>query len=150
MALSKVELENLMTELKPHVETQDKKLATGLAAYTALFKAHPEYISHFSRLQGLDASNVMKSEGIKHYATTLVEAVVKMLDEAADKNKLDAVTKKYGQDHVTRQVTKTEFMNGLPIFISVFQGLVSEPKNKESLKKFLDYIFKEMCIEIKA
>ncbi|CAL8087863.1 unnamed protein product [Calicophoron daubneyi] len=150
MALTKEELDKLLAELKPHVDTPEHRLATGLAAYTALFKAHPEYISHFSRLQGLNASNVMQSEGIKHYATTLIDATVNLLSAAANGKELEGVTKKYGQDHVTRQVNQAEFMSGLPVFISVFQSLLHDSGNKASVEKFLKHIFPAISAEIKA
>ncbi|CAL8087832.1 unnamed protein product [Calicophoron daubneyi] len=148
MALTKHEQDILLKELGPHVDTPEHILKTGLAAYHALFTAYPQYISHFSRLEGHTIDNVMQSDGIEHYARTLVEAIAHMLKEASNDAEIKKVAAQYGKDHTTRKVTKDEFMTGEPIFTKFFQSLVKDAEGKTAVEKFLKHIFPMMAAEI--
>ncbi|CAL8087854.1 unnamed protein product [Calicophoron daubneyi] len=141
MALTSAEKDNLLKELTPHVDTDEKKLQAGLGAYTKLLTAHPEYISHFTKLKGLTLDNVFQSEAIKHYATTLVDSLVAMLKASADEAELKKLLEKSGKDHTTRNVNKAEFMSGQPIFISYFVGLLHDAQNKVAIEKFFNHVF---------
>ena len=80
-----------------------------------LFHAHPEYISHFSRLHDLTIDNVMQSDGVRHYARTLIEAVTQMLKSASNKVELEKLMVQYGNDHTSRRVSKAEFLVSLSL-----------------------------------
>jgi hypothetical protein len=78
--------------------------------FSSLFHAHPDHISHFSKLEGLTIDNVFESEAIKHYATAVVDSFVSLLsiasDEAELKNRLD----KHGEEYIRRKVEKQVFL----------------------------------------
>lgn len=76
---------------------------------SSLFTVHPEYIARFTRLQGLNLSNVMDSEGMVHYARTLIEKLVNMIKAGADDVQLKTLTDISGKAHQPRNVTKAEF-----------------------------------------
>ncbi|CAL8090043.1 unnamed protein product [Calicophoron daubneyi] len=141
MALTKAEQDNLLKELGPHVATPDGILKTGLGAYAALFHAHPEYIENFSRLRGLNKDNVMQSEGVKHLARTLTEALVGMLKAASNEAELEKLLAQSAHDHTSRNVTKNQLMSGEPVFIHYFQGLLTDSANKAAVEKFLKHVF---------
>nr|P80721.2 RecName: Full=Globin-3; AltName: Full=Myoglobin [Paramphistomum epiclitum] len=148
MTLTKHEQDILLKELGPHVDTPAHIVETGLGAYHALFTAHPQYIIHFSRLEGHTIENVMQSEGIKHYARTLTEAIVHMLKEISNDAEVKKIAAQYGKDHTSRKVTKDEFMSGEPIFTKYFQNLVKDAEGKAAVEKFLKHVFPMMAAEI--
>ncbi|CAL8087844.1 unnamed protein product [Calicophoron daubneyi] len=148
MALTEAEQESLLKELSPHVDTPEHILETGLGAYSALFHAHPEYISHFSRLHNLTIDNVMQSDGVRHYTRTLIEAVTQMLKSASNEVELEKLMVQYGKDHTSRRVSKAEFLTGEPIFIEFFQSLLHDDVNKAALAKFLKHVFPPMANQI--
>ncbi|KAF5405739.1 Myoglobin [Paragonimus heterotremus] len=139
--LTQTEVDGIMSELSPFLASDAKKVELGLGAYKALLTAKPEYIPLFSKLQGLTIDNVFQSEGIKYYARTLVEDLVKMLKTAAKDDELQKVLVQSGHQHTSRKVTKQQFMNGEPIFIDYFNKTLSKPENKAAMEKFLKHSF---------
>ncbi|CAL8087851.1 unnamed protein product [Calicophoron daubneyi] len=148
MALTKNEQENFLKEWTPYADTKEHIVSTGLGAYNKLFHAHPEYIQYFSRLEGLTIDNVMQSEGVKHYAETLVRAITQMAKVATDEKELKKYMAQYGKDHAEKELSRAEFMTGEPIFTQYFQSLLKEEQNKKTLAKLLRHVFPPMCAEI--
>ncbi|CAL8087857.1 unnamed protein product [Calicophoron daubneyi] len=141
MALTSAEKDNLLKELTPHVDTDEKKLQAGLGAYTKLLTAHPEYISHFTKLEGLTLDNVFQSEAIKYYATKLVDSLVAMLTASADEVELKKLLDQSANYHTNRNVNKEEFMSGESIFIDYFQEILQDTENKAAIEKFFKHVF---------
>ncbi|TGZ73100.1 hypothetical protein CRM22_001708 [Opisthorchis felineus] len=108
--LTKDEVDVLLAELNPLVSTSEQKIEFGKAIYMALFTAYPEYIGLFSKMQGLTKDNVEASEGIKYYGRTLTDSILEILQGASDDGELDALLEKNGKEHVTRNVTKQQFL----------------------------------------
>nr|CAX75468.1 Globin-3 [Schistosoma japonicum] len=140
-AVTQSQVDHLITELEPHVDTEAHKLELGLKVYECFLKDRPEYICKFSRLQGLDASNVAQSEGIKYYARTFVAAFVPMIQAAANKCELDKLCLEEAILHRTRPVDEKIFQDSLPIFIKIFNNLIKNQQNKETMSKILTYTF---------
>ncbi|KAK4474294.1 hypothetical protein MN116_000381, partial [Schistosoma mekongi] len=140
-AVTQSQVDHLLTELGPHVDTEARQVELGLKVYECFLKAKPEYISKFSRLQGLDVSNFAQSEGIKYYARTFVAAFVPMVQAAANKCELDKLCLEEAILHRTRQVDEKTFQDSLPIFIEIFNNHIKDPQNKETMSKILTYVF---------
>ncbi|CAH8662854.1 unnamed protein product [Dicrocoelium dendriticum] len=139
--LRKTQVDSLLDELGPHVNTDQGKVSLGVQAYTKLFTAYPQHINLFSRLQGLDITNVVQSEGIKYYGRTLIDDIVKMVKAAADDAQFKKAVEENGENHVTRNVTKDQFMSGESIFIEFFKSVLNKPENKDAIEKLLKIIF---------
>ncbi|KAF7261778.1 hypothetical protein EG68_01358 [Paragonimus skrjabini miyazakii] len=139
--LTQAEVDGVVTELGPFLTSEDKKIDLGLGAYRALLCAKPEYIQMFTKLQGLTVDNVFQSEGIKYYAKTLVEDLVKMLMAAAQDDEMQKVLVHSGHQHTSRKVNKQQFMSGESIFIDYFNGTLCKPENKTAMEKFLKHAF---------
>ncbi|KAA3680141.1 uncharacterized protein DEA37_0008335 [Paragonimus westermani] len=139
--LTQAEVDGVVSELNPFLASDAKKVELGLGVYKTLLTAKPEYIQLFSKLQGLTVDNVFQSEGLKYYARTLVEDLVKMLTVAAKDDELQKVLVSSGHQHTTRKVTKQQFLSGEPIFIDFFNKTLSKPENKAAMEKFLKHAF---------
>ncbi|CAH8874335.1 unnamed protein product [Trichobilharzia szidati] len=142
------QVDRLISELGPHVDTEEHRVGLGLKVYGWFLKAKPEYIPKFSRLQGLDESNFAQSEGIKYYARTLIDALVPILQAAANKNELDKLCLNEAVLHRTRQVSEETFKNSLPIFLDIFDYYLEDPENKETMRKILKYVFPAIGTQI--
>ena len=146
--LTEHEQKKLLQELSPYIDTQEHIQKTGWGAYNALFHAHPEYIHHFKRLQGLTIDNVMQSQGVLHYAKTLVNAIVDMLKHVRVADEIEPRMIKYGKDHAGGTLTREEFLTGVPVFTSYFQSLLKDPENKASMAKLMNSVNLPMAAEM--
>ncbi|CAH8587482.1 unnamed protein product [Schistosoma turkestanicum] len=140
-AVTQSQVDHLVTELLPHVDTETHQEELGLKVYRCFLNAKPEYICKFSRLQGLDVSNFAQSEGLKYYARTLVGALVPIIKAGANKFELDKLCLKEAVEHRTRQVNNQTFLDSLPIFIEFFNDHINDKQNKETMSKILTYVF---------
>ncbi|KAF6768145.1 hypothetical protein AHF37_09132 [Paragonimus kellicotti] len=139
--LTQAEVDGVVAELNPFLTSDDKKIELGLGAYRALLCAKPEYIQMFTKLQGLTVDNVFQSEGIKYYAKTLVEDLVKMLMSASQDDEIQKLLIHSGNQHTSRKVNKQQFMSGESIFIDYFNKTLRKPENKAAMEKFLKHSF---------
>ncbi|CAH8662925.1 unnamed protein product [Dicrocoelium dendriticum] len=139
--LTKAEVDSLLAELGPQVNTEADKIALGVQAYRKFLTAYPQYIALFSRLQGLDINNVFQSDGIKYYGRTFVDDIVKFVQAAADDAQFKKALEDNGKAHTTRNVTKDQFMSGEPIFIDFFKSALKKPENQAAVEKLLKAIF---------
>ncbi|KAA3680143.1 uncharacterized protein DEA37_0008340 [Paragonimus westermani] len=146
--LTQTEVDGVVAELSPFLASDVKKLELGLGAYKALFKAKPEYIQLFSKLQGLNIDNVFQSEGIKYYAGTLVAELVKTFTVAAKEEELRKALLHTAQQHTSRNLNKQQLMSGEPIFIEFFNKTLSKPENKAAMEKFLKHAFSAIASHI--
>ncbi|CAH8675703.1 Globin-3 [Schistosoma haematobium] len=147
-AVTQSQVDHLITELVPHVDTEAHEEELGLKVYECFLKAKPEYICKFSRLQGLDVSNFAQSEGLKYYARTLVAALVPIIKAAANKCELDKLCMDEANMHRNRQVNEQIFLDSLPIFIEFFNNFINDEQNKETMSKILTYVFKTIGSQI--
>ncbi|KAF8568373.1 hypothetical protein P879_01080 [Paragonimus westermani] len=143
-----VEVDGVVAELGPFLASDIKKVELGLGAYKALFKAKPEYIQLFSKLQGLNIDNVFQSDGIKYYAGTLVAELVRTFTVAAKEEELHKALIHTAQQHTSRNVNKQQLMSGEPIFIDFFNKTLSKPENKATMEKFLKHAFPAIASHI--
>ncbi|CAH8669096.1 unnamed protein product [Heterobilharzia americana] len=142
------QVDRLVDELGPHLDTEEHRVWLGSKVYEWFLKARPEYICKFSRLQGLDESNVAQSEGIKYYAKTLVDALVPIVLAAANKSELDKLCLNEAVYHRTRQVTEETFKDSLPVFLDIFDYYLEDSENKETMKRILSYVFSSIGSQI--
>ncbi|KAF5405737.1 Myoglobin 1 [Paragonimus heterotremus] len=146
--LTQAEVDGVVAELSPFLVSDAKKVELGLGAYKALFKAKPEYIQLFSKLQGLNTDNVFQSDGIKYYAGTLVAELVRTFTVAAKEEELNKALIQTGQQHTSRNVNKQQLISGEPIFIDFFNKTLCKPENKAAMEKFLKHAFPAIASHI--
>ncbi|GAA56719.1 myoglobin [Clonorchis sinensis] len=91
-------------------------------------------------MQGLTKDNVEASEGIKYYGQTFADSILEMLQCASDDGKLEAMLEKSGKEHITRNVTKQQFLSAEEVFIKHFSGVLTKEENKQSMERFLKHI----------
>ncbi|TPP66824.1 Globin-3 [Fasciola gigantica] len=138
--LTQQEVDALMDELKPLTTSEEMRTKLGMKVYDALFNAKPDYIPLFSKLQGLDNSNVRQSEGIKYYGRTYVEDLLKFIHAAANEAEYQKLIDTNAEQHKTRKVNKEQFLSGEPVFIQVFNEVLKQSNNAQSMEK----LFKDM------
>ncbi|VDP67586.1 unnamed protein product [Echinostoma caproni] len=138
--LTQAQVDSILADLHSHIDTTEHVTEMGVSIYKALFAAHPEYISHFSKLQGLTKDNVASSEGIKYYGRTLGEELVHLIKAAHDHAALEARIVQNGKDHTQRKVTKEQFTGAAPIFIKFFQGLLKKPEDQAAIEKLFNHV----------
>ncbi|VDP67587.1 unnamed protein product [Echinostoma caproni] len=114
--LTQAEVDSVMQELGPMTADAEKRTELGLKVYKALFNAKPDYITLFTKLQGLTKDNVMQSDGIKYYGRTYVEDLVKFIQAAAKDPELQALIETSIQQHKQRNVNKEQFLMA-PVFL---------------------------------
>ncbi|CAH8662873.1 unnamed protein product [Dicrocoelium dendriticum] len=139
--LTKAQVDNLLDELRPHVNTDQGKVSLGIQAYRKFFTAYPQHINLFSRLQGLDVTNVFQSEGIKHYARALIDGIVKIVNSAAEDAQFKNAVEANAVLHATRNVTKNQFMSAEPFFIEGFKSVLTKQENKDAMEKLMKIVF---------
>ncbi|GAA32735.1 Globin-3 [Clonorchis sinensis] len=139
--LTESQIAGIHEELLPHICSDEAKTSFGVGAYKAFLGAHPEYIQHFSKLNGLTIDNVFESEGIKYYGRTLVDEIVKMLTAGADDEKLQQLLHDSGKAHTARNIDNAKFMSGLPVFVDYFNRSLTVPENQIAMEAFLNHVF---------
>ncbi|CAH8677927.1 unnamed protein product [Schistosoma rodhaini] len=147
-AVTQSQIDHLITELEPQVDTEAHQEELGLKVYECFLKARPEYICKFSRLQGLDVSNFAQTEGLKYYARTFVSALLPIIKAAANKCELDKLCLNEAVVHRNRQVNEQIFLDSMPIFIDFFNNYINDQQNKETMSKILTYVFKTIGSQI--
>ncbi|THD25869.1 Myoglobin 2 [Fasciola hepatica] len=108
--LTQQDVDALMDELKPLTTSEELRTQLGMKVYDALFNAKPDYIQLFSKLQGLDNSNVRQSEGFKYYGRTYVEDLLKFIHAAANEAEYQKLIGTSAEQHKTRKVNKEQFL----------------------------------------
>ncbi|KAA3680140.1 uncharacterized protein DEA37_0008336 [Paragonimus westermani] len=143
--LTQGEVDSLVAELGPRLENLEE---FGMSIYKELFTAHPEYITLFSKLQGLTLDNVMQSEGIKYYGRTLATELKLIVTNAANASELEAILVKNSKDHSTRNVTSDQFLSGEPVFVKYFNELLTKDENKAAMEKLLKHAMPAIASKI--
>ncbi|KAA0199099.1 Globin-3 [Fasciolopsis buskii] len=146
--LTQSQVDSILADLAHHIDTTEHKTEMGVSIYKTLFGAHPEYISYFSKLQGLTKDNVAQSEGIKYYGRTLAEELVSLIKAASDSKALEERIAKGGADHKSRPVTKEQFTDAEPLFVKFFHDILTKPENKAAMEKLLKHVIAGMAAKL--
>ncbi|THD25867.1 Myoglobin 2 [Fasciola hepatica] len=146
--LTQTQIDSILADLAHHTDTTEHITEMGVSIYKTLFAAHPEYISYFSKLQGLTKDNVGQSEGIRYYGRTLGEELIRLLKAASNPSVLEERIVQGAKDHKARPVTKDQFTGAAPIFIKFFQGLLKKQEDKDAIEKFLLHVMQAIAAKM--
>ncbi|CAH8662884.1 unnamed protein product [Dicrocoelium dendriticum] len=93
--LTPAEVDCLLTELDPYVDTEEEREALGLKAFTKYFAEIPGFGERFCTEDEKDLNVVLHSDAVKNLARQAIEHIVEFINAASDTEKLD----RYLRDH---------------------------------------------------
>jgi hemoglobin-like flavoprotein len=89
--------------------------------FMRLFTAYPDYQKKFNKFKDVPFAELKGNKDLLDQATTVVNAMTKLVDIIDDANGFNEMVKKLGRDHYKRQVTVEHFQNFKGILMSLLK-----------------------------
>ncbi|CAH8662909.1 unnamed protein product [Dicrocoelium dendriticum] len=139
--LTQAEVDCLLTELDPYVDTEEEREALGLKAFTKYFAEIPGFGERFCTEDEKDLNVVLHSDAVKNLARQAIEHIVEFINAASDTEKLDGYLRAYAESYATMFLKRKLHSNAEPIVIEFYKSILKSAENQAAMERLMKHVF---------